>query len=174
MCIVLTTQPRDHAGVVQINLILERAFRLSPIFARQKIENHKYQPREVNYVSRAVLYLYYSVKITFIGRRANSISIHCSFQSLLFCSLNSSVLSPHHDGHAVSALKPMASSLATASMAKKNKEAPDPPVDGGSHYNTSGGRNFTWALCCCGNTRSGVSTRRSGSPKISQCVYLLC
>ena len=38
----------------------------------------------------------------------------------------------------------------------------------------SGGRNFTWALCCCGNTRSGASTRRSGSPKISQCVYLLC
>ena len=38
---------------------------------------------------------------------------------------------------------------------KKNKEAPDLPVDGGSHYNMSGGRNFTWALCCCGNTRSG-------------------
>ena len=59
-------------------------------------------------------------------------------------------------------------------MAKKNKEDPDLPIDGGSHYNMSGGRNFTWALCCCGNTRSGVSTRRSGSPKISQCVYLLC
>ena len=48
---------------------------------------------------------------------------------------------------------------------KKNKD-PDLPVDGGSHYNMSGGRNFTWALCCCGNTRSGVSTRRSGLPKI--------
>ena len=107
------------------------------------------------------------MKNTFIGRRANS--IHCSmvsFQSLLFCSLNSNVLSPHHDGDAVSVLKPTASSLAIASMAKKNKEAPDPPVDGGSHYNMSGGRNFTWALCCYGNTRSGVSTRRSGLPKV--------
>ena len=79
MCIVLTTRPRDYAGVVQINLILERAFGLSPIFARQKINNHRSQPREVNYVSCAALYLYYSVKNTFIGRQAKLHAQHSLF-----------------------------------------------------------------------------------------------
>ena len=79
MCIVLTTRPRDHAGVVQINLILERAFGLSPIFARQKIDSHRFQPQEVNYVSCAVLYLYYSVKNTFIGCQAKPHAQHSLF-----------------------------------------------------------------------------------------------
>ena len=60
----------------------------------------------------------------------------------MLCSPNSNVLSPHHDGDAVSVPKPMASSLATASMAKKNKEDPDLSVDGGSHYNMSGGETL--------------------------------